>query len=122
MNAARHRGFTLLEVMVALTIFAVCAAVLLQQSGRSAQQAARLETHTVALWLAGNQLELLRLDGDLPAPGNQEQQVEYGQQTWLVSQEVSNTSNPDLRQVTVSVRPLAAEKGGTRLSTFVGRY
>ena len=52
MNAAR--GFTLLEVLVALAIFALVAASILTASARSLQTAARLEDKTLALWIADN--------------------------------------------------------------------
>ena len=47
------RGFTLLEVLVALAIFASVAAAVLTASARSLQNAARLEDKTLAGWIAG---------------------------------------------------------------------
>ena len=53
----RGRGFTLLEVLVALAIFAVVAASVLSASARSLKTAARLEDKTFATWLADNRLQ-----------------------------------------------------------------
>ena len=47
-----QRGFTLLEVLVALAIFATVAAAVLTASVRSLQNAARLEDKTLAGWIA----------------------------------------------------------------------
>ncbi len=56
MNSGRSRvqGFTLLEVLVALAIFAIVAAVVLTAAGRSVNNAGRLETLTLAGWIADN--------------------------------------------------------------------
>ncbi|BCX89544.1 general secretion pathway protein I [Methylomarinovum tepidoasis] len=52
----RQRGFTLLEIMVAFTLMALSAAVLLQAFGGGARLLARAETVTRAAALAESQL------------------------------------------------------------------
>ncbi|WP_313210910.1 type II secretion system minor pseudopilin GspI, partial [Stutzerimonas nitrititolerans] len=47
-SEGREGGFTLLEVLVALAIFAIVAAVVLTAAGRSLNNAARLEALTLA--------------------------------------------------------------------------
>lgn len=120
----RSRGFTLLEVMIALAIFAVCALVLLQQSGRSARQAQLLESRTLASWLADNELTQLQLATEFPAAGNSETEVSFARRQWLVSRELTTTSNPDLLRARVRVTPANpdADQAAFELTGFVGRH
>ena len=57
----RVQGFTLLEVLVALAIFALVAASVLSATARSLQTASRLEEKTLAMWIADNRLTELQL-------------------------------------------------------------
>lgn len=63
----RARGFTLLEVLVALAIFAMVAASVLSASARSLQNASRLEDKTLAMWIADNRLNELQLEQTPPS-------------------------------------------------------
>lgn len=65
----RARGFTLLEVLVALAIFAMVAASVLSASARSLQNASRLEDKTLAMWIADNRLNELQLEQTPPSSG-----------------------------------------------------
>jgi len=60
------RAFTLLEVLVALAIFATVAAVVLVAAGRSLHNAARLEEKTLAGWIADNYVAELQLRRPVP--------------------------------------------------------
>ena len=68
----RCRGFTLLEVLVALAIFAVVAASVLSASARSLKTAARLEDKTFATWLADNRLQEIQLADAPPVEGREQ--------------------------------------------------
>jgi len=118
-------GFTLLEVMIALGIFAICAAILLKQSGLSARQSAYLEHKTQATWIAENTLAELRLQAQWPSTGKQTRTLLQGQREWTVEVNTSETSNPDLRRVLVNVRLATADDAlhsGTSLTGYIGRY
>src|SRR5215207_3143383 len=55
------KGFTLIEVMVALLVLALAMAALQLRIGQTIESAAYLRDKTVAQWVALNQLELLRV-------------------------------------------------------------
>jgi general secretion pathway protein I len=99
----RARGFTLLEVLVALAIFALVAASVLGVSARSLQTAAKLEDKTMAMWVADNQLSEMQLAPEVPSVGNQQGQVDFANRQWLWQSTVETTSEPAMRRVTIWV-------------------
>ena len=122
------RGFTLLEVLVALAIFALVAAVVLTAAGRSVANAARLESLTLAGWIADNRMTELQLQRPPPAVGRDERALIFGGRQWQTLSEVSSSGTPGLLRVTVWVAPVEAtgarepiaERAVTRLSGFIG--
>lgn len=103
------RGFTLLEVLVALAIFALVAASVLTASARSVGTAARLEDKTLAMWVADNRLAELQLAETPPADGRDQGQVEFAGRRWQWQSEIQATSEPAMRRVSLWV---AAEQRG----------
>lgn len=103
------RGFTLLEVLVALAIFALVAASVLTASARSVRTAGQLEDRTLAMWVADNRLSELQLADTPPADGGDQGQVEFAGRRWLWQSEIQATSEPAMRRVTLWV---AAEERG----------
>lgn len=107
----RESGFTLLEVLVALAIFATVAASVLAASSRSLIVAQQLEVKTFAGWIADNRMIELQLKGPTPGEGREDKRLEYGSREWEVQTEISATSDKGMRRVTVWVA-LKAERGG----------
>ncbi|WP_019341371.1 type II secretion system minor pseudopilin GspI, partial [Stutzerimonas stutzeri] len=85
---ARSRGFTLLEVLVALAIFAIVAAVVLTAAGRSVNNAGRLEALTLASWIADNRLTELQLQQPAPNVGREDTRLAFGGRQWQTLSEV----------------------------------
>nr|WP_238547089.1 type II secretion system minor pseudopilin GspI [Pseudomonas sp. GM30] len=79
------QGFTLLEVMVALAIFAVLAASLLSASRYVVQQSGAAEQRLFAAWLADNRLSELRLQSAWVS-GQQQQIVRMDRRDWRLRQ------------------------------------
>lgn len=121
----RARGFTLLEVLIALAIFAVVAASVLSASARSLQTAARLEDKTFALWLADNHLQELQLADTPPGPGRENGEDSYAGRRWLWQSDIETTSEPAMLRVTIRVAPrpehgLPGKLEDRALQTLVG--
>ncbi|RJG13777.1 type II secretion system protein GspI [Pseudomonas cavernicola] len=104
------RGFTLLEVLVALAIFALVAASVLTASSRSLQTAARLEDKTLAMWIADNRLSELQLAETPPADGRAQGKLDYAGRHWEWLSLIESTSEPTMRRVTLWVA-LSGERG-----------
>ena len=121
-------GFTLLEVLVALAIFALVAASVLSASTRSLQTAARLEDKTLAMWVADNRLTELQLAGVPAADGRDEGELTFAGRRWQWQSEIQQTSEPSMRRVTlwVAARPERGARGEVHeralvsLSGFLG--
>jgi general secretion pathway protein I len=124
MKAAR--GFTLIEVLVALAIVAIGMAAVLEALTSSANTAAFLQDKTFADWVALNRLETLRLSGNFPATGSSSDHVDYAGQSWQWQQKVTTTQIPDVREIEVDVRPADSTAGEDRgwyatATGFVGK-
>ena len=96
-------GFTLLEVMIALAVFAMLAASVLSASQFVVQQSGTLQERLFAAWLADNQLNELRLHAPL-SQGRQQQRLRFDQREWCLEQVVTQASAPRLLKVEIEVR------------------
>lgn len=98
-----ERGFTLLEIIIALAIAVLGIAAVAKATGGAATVAAETRERTLAVWVAGNRLSELRITRSWPAPGSADAVRTMGGRTWYLTQTVSGTPNEDLRRVDVAV-------------------
>jgi len=118
----RVRGFTLIEVLVALAIVSIALMAALRASGQGTNAASELRLRTLAGWVAENRLAEHRARGDwLPlgiARGTQSQ----GGVELAWREEVIATPNSAFRRVDVFVSAPAQESRAlARLTGFVVR-
>jgi len=102
------RGFTLLEVVVALLIVALALAAAVQLTGSAADNLSAMTRKTEAHWVGMNQLAELRARGAYPATGKSQGKSEEAGHDWYWSQEVSQGPVRGLRKIAIRVR--AGEK------------
>ena len=126
MSAARRRrdrGFTLIEVLVAIGIAAIGLAAVLAVVTNSAGNAGSQRTRTLASWVALNQITRTRLGTSLPAADVTKGDVEYANLKWKWEQNVTQTDVPNIRRIDVRVRLADDADDATRVtvSGFVGR-
>lgn len=97
------RGFTMIEVLVALAIIAVALAASLRAVGSLAAGEADLHRRLLAGWSADNALAQLHLAHAWPEVGEQSFDCSQGNLQLLCTERVSATPNPVFRRVEVSV-------------------
>lgn len=97
-----HRGFTLLEIMIALVIFATLAAAVMAAGQYALKQNARLEEQLCGAWLADNQLSELQLQA-APPQGRQQLTRHFDRRDWTLNQAIEPVADPRLLKVELSV-------------------
>jgi len=98
-----NRGFTLLEIIIALAIAALAITAVAKATGSAATVAGETEERMLAVWAVNNRLSELRITRAWPAPGNSEVTSTMGGRTWYLAQTVSDTDDQDMRRVDISV-------------------
>lgn len=83
----REDGFTLLEVLLALAIFAVSALTLTSSLGITLRGTAQLRQQQLALWVADNQLIELQLAGTQQPPQGGEDNMAGIDWQWQLTRE-----------------------------------
>lgn len=103
------RGFTLIEVLVALAILAVALAAASRAMGVLSAGSVELRERLLAEWVAQNRLVELQARHAWPDPGTRTGETEQAglKLTWRAT--VSGTPNPAFRRVEIQVgRPESA--------------
>ena len=103
-RSSQEAGFTLIEVLVAMTIIAVGVSALVASAGASAWRADYLREREFGRWAASNRLTELQVLPAWPDVGTQNTEVEMGRFKWFVRTRTQAVADPDLRRVDVEVR------------------
>jgi general secretion pathway protein I len=115
----RLRGFTLVEVLVALTIVGVALLAGLKATGTLTLHAQRQSDVLLGQLCAENALYEIRLSRQMPGVGDSSRACVQAGQTFTLLLKVQPTPNPNFVRVDAQVR--SADAPVLRLSTIVGR-
>ncbi|MDX1588856.1 MAG: type II secretion system minor pseudopilin GspI [Oleiphilaceae bacterium] len=117
----RHsRGFTLMEVMIALMIFGMLALTIQQVSSGYMGSYQRLEGQTMAVWIAQNRLAEMRLAEDMPGTGESDEELRFGPHEWELGINVTDTEDPTIRRVEITVSRINEVFGRQRQRVVTG--
>lgn len=100
----QQSGFTLIEILVAMTIIAVGCGALVASAAASTWRADYLREREFGRWVASNALTELQSVPAWPANGTTNKEVDMGNTTWYVRTRTQAVGDPDLRRVDVEVR------------------
>lgn len=104
MTAARQRGFTLLEVLIALAIVALCVGALLGSVTSSASNIIYLKDKMLAEWVALNRLTEMRIAQQMPGKGDRTGKIDMAGTRWQWESEVTELPIKGMFRIEVHVR------------------
>lgn len=123
----RSAGFTLVEILVALTIVAIALMASIRAVGSLTSSASDLRARTLAQWSAENRLSQIRIQREYPAVGRRNFDCSQGDLPLRCQEDVFGTPNPAFRRVEIQVfngnsAPAAFgnDNTGGRLGRLVG--
>lgn len=120
-RARRAGGFTLVEVLVAMTIAAVALMAAIRATTSLALDGAELRARTFAQWSAENRLAQIRVAREWPNLGRRQFDCSQGGIALLCREDVFQTPNPLFRRVEISVFDTSASFRFARLVGFSTR-
>ena len=122
---SNNRGFTLIEVMIALSIFAVTAGAVVLANVSALSTARVLEEQTQARWVAQDYLTSLRLRAGLPDDGVHHEDIEYNDRKWVIDYRVTSVANetfkPYYKQIEFKTRLADQDDYADILIAYLGK-
>jgi general secretion pathway protein I len=106
------RGFTLLEVLVAIVLLSLALTALVRLAGLEANATAHLRDSTLAQWVAANALAEARLREGFPALGSRNGEARMGGRRWQWRMQVQATDDASIRRLEVQVFALVDGRDG----------
>jgi general secretion pathway protein I len=104
MRRPEARGFTLVEVVVALAIVAIGMLAVFKTIGDTTHNVTELRDRSFAAWIADNRITEMRISGEMPSVEQTAGEVEFAGRRWHWVTKVSQTQVQGLRRIDVSVR------------------
>ena len=115
-----ERGFTLIEVMVALAIVALALTAMASSMNTMIDNANTMRERTYASWIAQNKIVEIRLAGELPEVGTNSGELEYGGTEWGWRTVISETGVESFMRIDVTVSLLDNDYDIRTVTGFVG--
>lgn len=110
----KELGMTLIEVMVALAVFALAALAAVNVATEHMRSISYIEQKTLALWVANNRMTQLQLEAAMPKLGTSTGSIDFAGQQWHWQQTGLKTADPDFRAI--RIRILAAQDSESALA------
>jgi len=116
------RGFTLIEILIAVAILAVALAATTRAASVATDGALETRQRVLATWAAENRVAELRARGAWPGTAITRFKTEQGGLSLVIEEAVTDTPNPTIRRIDLAVADTRnPERVLTRLTAYVGR-
>jgi len=115
-----RRGFTLLEVMVALAIIGLALTAMSVTMGGMLNDATTLRERTYASWIAQNKIVEMRLANAVPEVGATSGEVDYANSTWAWRAVVAETGVENLWRLDVAISWPGSDDNIRSVTGFIG--
>lgn len=119
-RSKRNRGFTLLEVMVALAIAGLSLAAIAASVSQMIDAGATMQERTYASWIAQNKISEMRLANVIPEVSDSTGEIEYAGLEWAWRATVSETGVENLYRVDVEIGYAGSDAVVRTVTGFIG--
>lgn len=116
-----QKGFTLLEILVALAVLSIALMAALKSSGAAIRNTTALKERTLANWVMVNRVAELELDKKWIELGTTQGKALMAGQTWYWVISTEKTPDPDIRMAEVSVGLEEQAKALVSMVAFLDR-
>ncbi|MCP4387167.1 MAG: type II secretion system minor pseudopilin GspI [Gammaproteobacteria bacterium] len=114
------RGFTLMEVMIALLVITLGIGAVINTTSESGWKSAQLKQKTLASWVAQNQIALYRAKRTWNNASSHSGQVVMANAVWIYQMKISATADPALRRIDVDVLLKGEDGVKASVTGFIG--
>jgi general secretion pathway protein I len=116
------RGFTLIEILVAVAILAVALAATTRAASLATDGTLETRQRLLATWAAQNRVAELRARRIFPATASTRLSTEQGGMALVIDETVSDTPNPTIRRVDLAIADARdPNRVLTRLTAYVSQ-
>jgi general secretion pathway protein I len=105
MNTEPQRGFTLIEVLVALAIVIIAFMAMYGSMMQVVAATTLMQEKTIATWIAYDRITELRVMKEFPNDDESNGTIEMAGNDWVYSVKINATESDNIRQVIVKVAP-----------------
>ena len=116
----QSRGFTLLEVMVALVIVALSLTAVAATMNQMLGSATTMQERTYASWIAQNKIAEMRLANVMPEVRTTSGEIDFAKTRWVWRAVVSETGVENFRRIDVTVSNESDDYEIRTVTGFIG--
>lgn len=98
-----QRGFTLIEIIIALVVISVALGAVIATTGNSVNHGAHIKDKTIALWVAQNVIADVNIKNNWLSTGVKNQDMMMAGRQWFIKNNVIQTPDKNIRKMDVSI-------------------